>query len=89
MDGFRVILAGKGLVPGGLCPPQAGRSENKKMVMEMNAYCRATQPSHASSRRLRIASAGDPLIMNYEIGMENLSSVEAGGRFSKLTAAWL
>jgi hypothetical protein len=26
-------------------------------------------------------------MINYEIGMENLSSVEAGGGFSKLTAS--
>ena len=38
VEGFRVILAGKGFEPAGLCPPHAGRSENKKMVMAMNAY---------------------------------------------------
>ena len=37
VEGFRVILAGKGLAPGGLCPPQAGRSEDKKIVMVLNS----------------------------------------------------
>ncbi len=27
MEGFRVILAGKGEAPAGLCPPHAGRSK--------------------------------------------------------------
>jgi hypothetical protein len=30
--GFRVIFAGKGLVPAGLCPPQAGSSEIMRIM---------------------------------------------------------
>jgi hypothetical protein len=37
LDGFRVILTGNGDVPGGLCPPQAGRNKNKKMVTTTDA----------------------------------------------------
>lgn len=31
--GLREILAGKGEVPAGLCPPQAGRKNNKNKAM--------------------------------------------------------
>jgi hypothetical protein len=38
LEGFKLILAGKGLVPGGLCPPQAGSNRNKKMVTTINPH---------------------------------------------------
>ena len=37
LDGFRVIRTGNGDVAGGLCPPQAGRNKNKKMVTTTDA----------------------------------------------------
>jgi hypothetical protein len=35
--GFKVILAGKGLEPGGLCPPQAGSNRNRRMELMIPA----------------------------------------------------
>jgi hypothetical protein len=35
--GFKVIFAGKGLAPGGLCPPQAGSDRNRNMEMMIPA----------------------------------------------------
>jgi hypothetical protein len=33
VTGFRVIVAGKGEVPGGLFPPQAAKNRNEEIVM--------------------------------------------------------
>jgi hypothetical protein len=37
IEGFRVIFAGNGLVPGGLCPPQAGQNKNIETVTTSHA----------------------------------------------------
>ena len=37
MEGFRVIFAGNGLVPGGLCPPQPGQNRNIETVTTTHA----------------------------------------------------
>jgi hypothetical protein len=36
--GLRLIFAGNGLVPAGLCPPQAGNKRKKKIVMTTPAH---------------------------------------------------
>jgi hypothetical protein len=38
IEGFRVIFAGKGFVPAGLCPPQAGNKTKKKIVITTPAH---------------------------------------------------
>jgi hypothetical protein len=38
IEGFRVIFAGNGLVPAGLCPPQAGNNTKKKIVAKTPAH---------------------------------------------------
>ncbi len=38
IEGFRVIFAGNGFVPGGLCPPQAGNNRKKKIVTKTPAH---------------------------------------------------
>jgi hypothetical protein len=43
IEGFRVILAGNGLDPAGLCPPQAGNKRKKKIAMTTPAH--RTQPN--------------------------------------------
>jgi hypothetical protein len=55
-DGFNVIFAGKGLEPGGLCPPQAGSSRNR--MLETMIPVDGTQPNlrmqpHCRQRNLR------------------------------------
>jgi len=76
MGGFRVIFAGNGEAPPGLCPPHAGRSENKDIVRPTNANrTQRNLPMHPLVTRSKCA--GEPLVSRTGIRMENLCSVEA------------
>lgn len=38
IEGFRVIFAGNGFAPAGLCPPQAGNNRKRKIVRTTPAH---------------------------------------------------